>query len=167
MSTIEEKSQVISISPIARRIKRELQNMKKCEIFCDDSDITIAQYNNADFYLTIKNNKDNRLYRFTIPSNYPFTPPKLEINYKPYSYYLRFQSEKFRELINKYKNRDCFCCDSLLCSNNWAPQITLNMIMNEVDNYHKECKEIADRVIVNVIKRKYLIDDVNILEWLY
>ncbi len=167
MSNIEIQSQKITVSGIARRIKRELMDMQKIGIFDDESNVAITKYDKEYFHVIVKNIKDKRLYKFTIPPNYPFTPPKLEINYRPYSYYLRFQSEKFREIFNKYKKRTCFCCESLLCSDNWGPQIKLSNVMDEVDNYYKECKEIADRVIINVIKRKYLIDDINILEWLY
>ncbi len=133
MPTIEEQSQLINISGIARRIKRELQDMKKLGIIIDDTDVTITKYNEPDYYVYIKNNIDGRLYKFIIPPNYPFTAPRLEINYKPYAYYLRFQSSKFQDLFYKYKGRKCFCCDSLLCANNWGPQITLNMVLKEFD----------------------------------
>lgn len=167
MSTIEEQLKQITIPGIARRIKRELEEMKRIQIFIDDDEIIIEKYNKEEFYLLIKNNTDKRLYKFIIPPNYPFKAPRLEINYKPYSHYLRFQSLKFQDLFYKYKGRKCFCCDSILCADNWGPQIKLSNIMDEVDIYHKQCREIVDRVIINVIKRKYLIDDINIVEWLY
>jgi ubiquitin-protein ligase len=167
MTTIEEKSQVISILSLARRIKRELENIKKLEIFCDDSDVTITKYSDKDFYIFLKNRKDNRLYKFIIPTNYPFSPPGLEINNKPYLYYLRFNSNKFRDTFYKYKGPKCLCCETLLCSNNWSPQYTLINIMDEVSEFHNECHEIVVRLIVDVIKRKYLHRDINILEWIY
>ena len=61
----------------------------------------------------------------------------------------------------------CFCCESILCSNNWGPQFTMKDIFEEVKQFRDICKEIAHRVIIDVVKRKYLIDDINILEWLY
>ena len=167
MSTIEEKTQGITVPGIARRIRHELQKMKNIGIFCDDADISITKYFDRDFHIIIKNAKDKRLYKFIIPPNYPFSPPRLELNYKPYSSYLRFQSEKFTKLFYKHKGYKCFCCESVLCPDNWGPEITLSKIMDEVNAFHKECREIADIVFVNVIKRKYLIDDINILEWLY
>jgi len=166
MSNIQIQSQKNNIPVIARRIKRELIDMLKIGIFTNESDVTIIK-NDENFHIIFKNIKNNRIYKFIIPLNYPFRPPKLEINYRPYSYYLRFQSEKFREIFNKYKSRTCFCCDSLLCCDNWGPQIKLSNVIDEVDNYYKQCREIADRVIIKVIKRKYLIDNINILEWLY
>ena len=167
MSTIEEKTQKITVPLIARRIRQELKNMKNVGIFCDDADITITKYFDRDFHIIIKNIKDKRVYKFIIPPNYPFTPPRLELNYKPYSSYLRFQSEQFANIFYKHKGYKCFCCDSVLCAKKWGHQITLHKIMDEVDLFHKKCREIADIVFVEVIKRKYLTDDINILEWLY
>jgi ubiquitin-protein ligase len=167
MSTIEEKTQAINISYIARRIKRELLDMKKIGILCHDSDVTITQNYEKKFNVVFKNNKDGRLYKFIISYNYPFSPPKLELNCKPYYSYFKFRSEKFREFFYKCKGQRCFCCETRLCDNNWGPHITLTNIIDEVCLFHKECREIADIVIINVIKRKYLIDDINILEWIY
>jgi len=38
--------------------------------------------------------------------------------------------------------------------------------MNEVSEFHRDCKDISNIIISNVIKRKYLIDDINLIEWL-
>ena len=99
MSTIEEKLKEFTIPLIARRIIRELQDMKKKGIFCDDNAITITQNCEKSFNVILKNLKDNRLYKFTIPANYPFTPPRLELNNKPYLSYLKFQSEQFTNIF--------------------------------------------------------------------
>ena len=167
MTTIEEKMQEITAPVIARRIKNELQNMKKNGIFCNYDDVAIIKYDKEYYHIILKNLKDNRLYKFIIPLNYPFESPRLELNQRPYSHYVKFKSDKFRELFIKYKGDRCFCCETILCPDNWGPQLTLNRIFDEVDLIYRECREIVDRVIVNVIKRKYSIDDANILEWLY
>jgi len=170
MSTIEEKTSIIKTSPIARRIKRELEIMVKSGI-CQDSNISISRntiYNTNEFeyHIILYNDKDNRHYEFIINSYYPFKPPKLILNGKPYSEYFRFTSDNFRHLFNKYKGDKCFCCQTILCSDNWGPQLTLTNIMNEVNEFHNDCKDISNIIISNVIKRKYLVDDINLIEWL-
>jgi hypothetical protein len=167
MSTIEETLKECTIPLIARRIRRELQDMKNKGIFCDDNAITIMKNGEKSFDVILKNLKDNRLYKFTIPANYPFTPPRLELNNKPYSSYFNVRSENFRKLFYKIKGVKCFCCETRLCGDNWGAPVTLLNVIEEVSLFHKDCREIADRVIIDVIKRKYLIDDINILEWLY
>ena len=167
MTTIEEKIQEITIPFICRRIKRELQDIKKAGIFCDDNNVSIINNCETGFDVIFKNNKDNRLYKFIVPYNYPFLPPKLELNNKPYSSYFSFRSDKFKELFYRHKGERCFCCETKLCGTNWGPPVTFIHIIEEINSFHKDCREIADIVIVDVIKRKYLIDDINILEWLY
>jgi ubiquitin-protein ligase len=168
MSTIEDKSKVLEISLVARRIQRELQYMKKQGIFNTDNDVDIINYDTIgkEFDVIIKDTT-NFVYKFHIPRNYPFNSPKLILNSKPYSHYFKFKSDLFREKFYKYRTQDCFCCESILCCNNWGPHLNMNNIINEVKSLHTDCRKIVDTVIVEVIKRKYLIDDVNILEWLY
>jgi hypothetical protein len=170
MSTIEEKIQSIDCSLISRRIKRELQEINKKKMIKSYDNISINKIvdgSNKEYHINIKSDIDKRHYKFIIPLNYPFFPPRLKLNNKPYSHYIKFHSAEFNEMYYKYKGNKCFCCESVLCSNNWSPEITIDKIMEEVESFHNECREIADIVIVNVIKRKYLIDDINILEWLY
>jgi len=170
MSTIEEKIQVINISPIARRIKYELEKMINLDI-CIFDNISISRkpinYNEFEYHVSIFNDIDSRQYEFILSSHFPFKPPKLILNSKPYCEYLRINSEAFRQLLYKYKGQQCFCCKTKLCGDNWAPNFTISNIMDEANQIYKDCKEIADIICINVIKRKYLIDDVNIIEWLY
>ena len=170
MSTIEEKTKVINISPIARRIKRELEKMMNYGI-CKNDNISISRnktYNNEfDYHIVIFNDNDKRLYEFILSSYYPFKPPKLILNYKPYFEYFRFTSNSYRDLFYKYKGQRCFCCETKTCGDNWGPSHLLVDIMNEVNQFYTECKEISHIICIKVIKRKYLIDDINIIEWLY
>lgn len=167
MSTIEEKTKQITSSCISRRIKNELYIMKKNNIFINSEDITITNTNKKDFNVIIKNVKDGRLYNFSIPSNYPFNPPGLYLNNKPYAYYIKFHYDAFKEIYQKYKGFKCFCCETILSQDKWHTQKTLNDIINEVNNFYSKTCEISHMVIIEVIKQKYLIPDINILEWIY
>ena len=167
MTTIEKKTKNITSSCISRRIKNELYILKKNGIFINDEDVIITNINKKDFNVIIKNVKDKRLYNFSIPSNYPFNPPGLYLNDKPYLYYIRFIYPEFKQIFQKYKNFRCFCCETLLYKENWYTKITMNDVINEVNEFYNETREISHRVIINVIKRKYLNDNINILEWIY
>jgi ubiquitin-protein ligase len=81
MSINEE---ILKSSPMGRRLRAELKEMKKQEIYNDDNDITIIKSDFHEIHFIIKNKKDNRLYKFIIPSNYPFNAPRLFLNNKPY-----------------------------------------------------------------------------------
>lgn len=168
MTTIEDKIKVLEVSLVARRIKRELQDMKKQGIFDTDNNVDIINYNTneKEFDVIIKDNT-SFVYKFHIPRNYPFNAPKFFLNNKPYSHYFKFQSDMFRDKFYKYRTQHCFCCESILCCDNWGPHLNMTNIIQEVKKLYDDCRKIVDTIIVEVIKRKYLIDDVNILEWLY
>lgn len=166
---MDDKLKNIDISFISKRIKYELLLLKKSEIYVDDNDVDIIKSNSnykKEYQITIKNNNDKQLYTFIISPNYPFIAPKLIINNIPYINLLTFKTQSYQNLLYKYKRKNCFCCDSIVCGENWGPQISLLNIINEVAMFHNECKEISIRIVVKIIKNKYLIDDINILEWL-
>jgi ubiquitin-protein ligase len=132
----------------------------------ETDDLIIEESDNI-YNISICNNFDFKLYEFKVPKDYPFRPPKLKINYKFYSDYQKLGSVHFTNALYKYKGISCFCCESILCYNNWGPQLTFMSIFDEVTKFRGFCREIAYRVIIDVIKRKYLMVDINIVEWLY
>jgi predicted peptidase len=69
--------------------------------------------------------------------------------------------------LKKYTGIQCFCCETILCSDNWSPAFTMNHVINDIDKCKDARHQVIIRIIVDVIKRKYLIDDTNIIEWLY
>lgn len=155
---------------IRRRIKNELNSMVNKYLDINSTiDVNIITNKISNMYkIGFYNIKDLNYYEFFITSNYPFTPPKLSINHKSYiNNNHRIDSVKFKEDLFKYKGIRCFCCETILCGNNWGPQMTLSRVLDEVETFRSYVREISHRVIVNIIKRKYLIDDINIIEWLY
>lgn len=159
----------ISNPPVRNRIKNELIKLINIGNI-DPQCISIEKSLDEDkeyCIINIVNIQNNKYYKLIITNSYPFVAPKLELQYKPYNYYLTFHSNYFRKMFYKYKGTSCFCCYSKLCHTNWSPSVTFLDIINETVYFHNECREIADRVMVDVIKRKYLIDDIDIITWLY
>lgn len=153
-----------------KRVKKELKSIVELNIANYGSFSSTVEKNEfGHIYLLVSfyNNNDNKYYEFKFSNNYPFVPPKLNLNFKPYSHYLRIKPGEFLNILLKLKKIRCLCCDTITCPDNWSPAFTMIKIMDEVSTYQKICREIADIAIINVIKRKYLINDINILEWLY
>ena len=73
----------------------------------------------------------------------------------------------FAKKLVKYTGISCFCCDTILCSKNWAPKYTMVDIIGERERFKNACMEVVHRVVIDVIKRKYLNEDVDIIQWLY
>jgi hypothetical protein len=143
---------------IKKRINKEFSNMKlkEDEYFINNNEVNIYFTNEL---------KEDLLFTWKLSRYYPFRAPEFIINGKPYTYYTRFYSYEFELEFYKKKGNKCFCCDTLL--KRWAPNILLHDLIKEYNNMRTECREIFDNIIVNIIKRKYLIDNINIMEWLY
>jgi len=164
---IYEKLTIVSQGLFKKRLSNEIKEIIEKRGY-DVYYINLNIYKNTTSYLlTIYDYIKNIYYEFILNPSYPFTPPKLFINNEAYTSYLRLKSIGFADLLYKYKKIRCFCCETILCPDNWGPSITINKILDEFDKYNNYCKEISYRVIINVIKRKYLIDDINLIQWLY
>lgn len=163
----------VIINPLTRnRIKREFDFLLNKEISIEDNfhikqHIGCTCYDCMNYVIEFKNLKDKNYYKFVITNHYPFKPPKLYINNRPLDYYYEIKNSKFNECLKKYMGIECFCCETILCSNNWGPQFTINSILDEIDKFRNYRYEIIIRILVGIIKRKYLIDDINIIGWLY
>jgi ubiquitin-protein ligase len=156
--------------PSRQRITREITSLiEKNGYDKNDIDFYIEHNRNGTInnVLTIYDKDTRNFYSFHIPKNYPFNPPKLIINGKPYLHYLKITSDIFKSELYKYSNSNCFCCSSLLCNANWTPVKSIINIIQEFNTYRNICKKIYFILIVNKLKKKYLIDNINILEWLY
>jgi len=169
----KQKLSIITNSSMRKRLIRELISL----VNKDDNPIYLMDVNYNDttnqhlkyfpYSINLYENNTGKIYEILLSNTYPFSPPKLNINYKPYSDYFRFSSLTFKEALYKYKNIRCFCCETITCGDNWSPALTIQKLIDEVHKFHGYCKEITHRVIIDVIKRKYLISDINLIEWLY
>lgn len=173
MDYIKEELNLIQNKAVKRRLEREFESLiEKQTIYPESVKIDIEDdkslsSNNGYYAVEFININDNKYYKFKIYSDYPFKPPKLEINFRPYQYYLDIKSLDFRSKLLKHKKIRCFCCENKLCGDNWSPAYTMEKIMQEVEIFKNIARDISYIVIIDVIKRKYLFDDINIYEWLF
>jgi ubiquitin-protein ligase len=171
MDIINQELEIINNNSIRRRLEREFKKLVEDQIIYPDSvkiDVENDKSGYESYYtVNLINVNDNKYYKFNINLNYPFRPPKIEINFKPYSYYLNIKSNDFKYKLLKHKKLRCLCCSTKLCGENWSPAYTMGKIMDEVESFKNICRDISYFVIVDIIKRKYLIDDIHINEWLF
>lgn len=173
---LEKQLSLISHSVNRRRIKREINILIESKI-CNKKDIIIKKVNpnyigkdniyGAEIMLCFTNLKDNKYYEFAVHDYYPFKPPKLLINNKILTYSHSVRSSEFTESLKKTTGFECFCCQSILCADNWSPKHIIKDIIEEIENFKHANMHILYRIMVNVIKRKYLNKDINIMQWLY
>ena len=114
--------------------------------------------------LTVNNNEEN--YGFVFNTSYPFQPPQIYYNGKSYLELLRISDNDERNILLKYKKKDCMCCDSYNCQANWSPSIKLINIIDEIISIVQLRKAIVHILLADKIKEKYLIDDIDINSYL-
>ena len=143
-----------------KRIKRDVD--KLIEIY-PNYKLNIDEISNF-ITLEIFENNDELIpiYKFVIKQFYPFRPP--DVYYKNLSYenIYKVSSQRVQKYLTLLTNKDCLCCSSMLCSNNWYVTLNFFDIIKEINNYRKIKKNIFIKILADKIKNKYLIDDINL-----
>ena len=158
---IEEIDEIVCIPMyLKRRIKKEYHCVK------DAYDNIIIQHNGLHT-TRVSFKKLKKEYMFEIEPNYPFTSPKAYINGQPHNEFFRQPSARFTNILRYVSGLDCFCCDSLLCKNNWRPVMTLDKVINQLEEYKTIKYNIVLKLLADKIKEKYLNKDINLDSWLF
>lgn len=164
-------SQFKAIS-LRKRLKNELDRMYANY---DQIDIEITEKDDprVNIYKIEKGltDDDDRLqtYGFIVTRDYPFRPPKIFFQNRPYIDFLktRYISKSGSDIFKKVTGHNCFCCSSVNCSDNWSPGITLEKIIEEIQFIKRKKRDIVNKIIADKIKARYLIDDIDLDSWLY
>ena len=161
---VEEVFELINSKTIAKRLKRELNNC------IADYDILQVDYSfkcELKIYLQKKEDLFYTIYCFTFPDCYPFRPPIITINDVTYFNSLRLKSERFNVILKFITGIDCLCCNSFLCKEHWSPAFTIKKILLEIDDFKKIKRNIIWKLLLDKIKEKYLIMDIDLESWLF
>lgn len=110
--------------------------------------------NNVEYVITVTIN--NNLYKFILPSDYPFKIPlSIHYNNNNYKNILSTNTPKIKYYLKKIYGLSCLCCSSLSCSNNWTPAISIASIINEINYNVKLKKDLLLYILCDYIKIKY------------
>ena len=156
----------INIKCIKSRLTREYN-----DLYVKFPNSIIYIYNNEElknisFSIRIDEGTKMQNYGFIIDNKYPFHPPRILYNNKPYSNLLKLPSYRFGDYSQKLYDKKCLCCNSLDCKYNWSPGINLTMIINDINKNRKYKRDIIRTILIDQIKDKYLIDDIDILTYI-
>jgi ubiquitin-protein ligase len=156
--------EIENIDFIQKAVKRRIKN--ECRLMTNNCDYFKVEYNlnGGNIYVTFFSN--NYEYLFEVSQNYPFTIPKLFINGIHHTDFFNLKTERFRKIIKYVANIDCLCCNSYLCYNNWAPSVTFKHIIDQINDYKTIKYLIVYKIMLDKIKEKYLIPDINLDIWL-
>ena len=155
-----------------KRLKNELDRMY---VNYDQIDVEVTDKGEArvNVYKIEKGMTENdeklQTYGFVITRDYPFRPPIIFFQNRPYLEFLksRYISKTEKDIFKKITGFNCFCCFSVNCGDNWSPGITLEKIIKEIQFFKKKKRDIVNKIIADKIKIRYLIDDIDLDSWLF
>jgi ubiquitin-protein ligase len=149
-----------------KRVLREYSELSNKYINSYISVIYNEEINMLKISIMNYSNDKMQSYSFVIDKNYPFTPPAIYYNNKCYSSLLKMPSERFKDNLQKITNKQCLCCQSFICKFNWGPAVTMNIIISEIDRNRNYKRKVVITILIDQIKEKYLIDDIDIVSYL-
>lgn len=115
-----------------------------------------------DIFIKLYLPKYNVTSTIVLNNHYPFHQPnKIQVNNHNYISLLCIN----QGLLKLVSDKKCLCCSSLTCPNNWSPILKIKDILKEIDETLYFKKKISWIICCNVIKRKYLVEDINIEQY--
>jgi ubiquitin-protein ligase len=155
----------ISIQSIKKRIIKELvllfENSLIPTVNVDhDKNVTIITVEDKQYV-------SFNIYSFIISSSYPFSPPNIFINSIPYINFFKINTIGFCKNLQKVSKIYCFCCNTIIHSSKWSPTIKIYDIIMEIRRFKKIRRDAINKILLDVITRKYLIKDICLYSWLF
>jgi hypothetical protein len=182
--TLCSAEKLLSDHNLRQSYKRRLYNEIKILNETDDDEIgiissEIKMYNlNRDVrstytsVLVMPMLKYNINVIFQFGNEYPFIQPSVLLQRKDtgetiyYKKTLHFESKTMSDILFNQFNIHCLCCKSVTCGEQWSPIRHFDFILNEIDEFFKIKNRIIEKLHALKVKQRYLIDDINIQEWL-
>jgi len=171
-------TECIQSKPLRRRIQKEIEKMYPAYdqiVVSFDPDKkgnrrpSSHDFNMGELTVTIREIVEDKIqaYEFVIPLAYPFVPPKIRFQSRPYIDFLKlnYSASEF-QVFRRITNQQCFCCHSLNCGDNWSPAITLEKIIDEIRWIKSVKRRMIHKLLADKIKARYLIDDIDLDGWL-
>jgi ubiquitin-protein ligase len=161
--------EVIPFNTVKKRIKRELEKLdENCSLMSIDvepNDKERTGHNKP--VINIYDNLNGLIYSLILDINYPFRPPKIKINFRPYYEFLKISFLPFSENLRKIHKINCLCCATVTCGDKWTPAFTTNTLINEIRSFKSYKRDLINKLFADKIKLKYLIDDIDLDCWLF
>jgi hypothetical protein len=153
-------------SRIERRLRNEVEKAR-------DAGIEAVLYMDTDAgyhrYVATVNARSLGTLVLKYPADYPFRPPKVDVNGKSYDRFLRLCSHRFIRLYNQLFSGvcSCVCHRSILSSEKWNPSFFLADIVADLSRLHHDKCFVAYRLQAEKIKERHgLPEEIDISSFL-
>lgn len=149
---------------IRNRIKHELEKMYPLY-----NEITASLTADGELQVAVRNVDEwgfLQKYGFIIGENYPFRSPKIFYQGRKYWEFLRGRHTNLQTL-KKVTGKDCLCCSSFHCDDNWGPGNTLIHIIDEIRRIKQLKRAVINKLLADKIKARYLVTDIDLDSWMF
>ena len=90
-------------------------------------------------------------FSFVVPIDYPFRPPLVCINGQNYTKIIKMNNHEKLHVLKSLTDKDCLCCNTIICSDNWSPAMTFIDIISEIKNNLK----LIDKILLQISFNKF------------
>jgi len=137
------------------------------DIFLNHNNVKLEYSDNRKIIICSK--IKNYLINIELEYSYPFVPPTVKIDNMYIFDFYKFPGMRMNNIMNdsQLSNIVCFCCTSFLNKRNWSPCRKMNKIIDEIIEIINLKKKIYFKILIDKIKDKYLINDINLFQYLF
>ena len=90
-------------------------------------------------------------FSFVVPIDYPFRPPLVCINGQNYTKIIKMNNHEKLHVLKSLTDKDCLCCNTIICNDNWSPAMTFIDIISEIKNNLK----LIDKILLQISFNKF------------
>ena len=90
-------------------------------------------------------------FSFVLPNEYPFRPPKVIINGQNYTKLIKMNNHEKLHVLKSLTDKDCLCCNTITCNDNWSPAMTFIDIISEI----KQNFKLIDKILLQMTFDKF------------
>ena len=167
MAELIDSASLLTLNSVTPPVRRRRINSELITLKNQFASINLTFDNELDlFVLTIIDNNITPSFNtisIIFPEEYPFKPPKIKLNEHDYDSLLKMNNPVKLNALKNLTGRDCLCCNTITCYDNWAPAMTIYDIISEIKNNLK----IIDKILLKVSFDKFkllLLDDYKNME---
>ena len=151
---IESNNQILNEKKNNISVKRII---RECNSLYSIYPSVVVNIVSDEMTITVSENINNKTYnyKFVLRDGYPFKPPRIFFNGRPYIDFLKMNGDYEKKMVKKVRGQDCLCCYSVNCAENWTPAIQLNAIIDEIKRTLQFKRDVINSFLGLKIEQKY------------
>ena len=155
MTELIDSASLLTLNSVTPPVRRWRINSELITLKNQFASINLTFDNELDlFVLTIIDNNITpqfNTFAFVLPNEYPFRPPKVIINGQSYTKLIKMNNHEKLHVLKSLTDKDCLCCNTITCNDNWSPAMTFIDIISEI----KQNFKLIDKILLQMTFDKF------------